>query len=158
MNNKLKTWEEITDISRKLKEQSKTIVFTNGCFDILHAGHVKYLAEAKELGNILILGLNSDSSVKRLKGNDRPVNNEQDRAVVLSALCSVSYIVVFDEDTPYELINNIKPNILVKGGDWKPEDIVGHDIVSSYNGRVKSLSFIEGKSTTAIVNKLREKE
>jgi D-beta-D-heptose 7-phosphate kinase/D-beta-D-heptose 1-phosphate adenosyltransferase len=158
MNNKLKTWEEITDISRKLKEQSKTIVFTNGCFDILHAGHVKYLAEAKELGNILILGLNSDSSVKRLKGNDRPVNNEQDRAVVLSALCSVSYIVVFDEDTPYELINNIKPNILVKGGDWKPEDIVGHDIVSSYNGRVMSLSFIEGKSTTDIVNKLREKE
>ena len=158
MNNKLKTWEEITDISRKLKEQSKTIVFTNGCFDILHAGHAKYLAEAKKLGNILILGLNSDSSVKRLKGNDRPVNNEQDRAVVLSALCSVSYIVVFDEDTPYELINNIKPNILVKGGDWKPEDIVGHDIVSSYNGRVMSLSFIEGKSTTAIVNKLREKE
>ena len=158
MNNKLKTWEEITDISRKLKEQSKTIVFTNGCFDILHAGHVKYLAEAKELGNILILGLNSDSSVKRLKGNDRPINNEQDRAIVLSALCSVSYIVIFDEDTPYELINNIKPNILVKGGDWKPEDIVGHDIVSSYNGRVMSLSFIEGKSTTAIVNKLREKE
>ena len=158
MNNKLKTWEEITDISRKLKEQSETIVFTNGCFDILHAGHVNYLAEAKELGNILILGLNSDSSVKRLKGNDRPVNNEQDRAVVLSALCSVSYIVVFDEDTPYELINNIKPNILVKGGDWKPEDIVGHDIVSSYNGRVMSLSFIEGKSTTDIVNKLREKE
>ncbi|MBT5419524.1 MAG: D-glycero-beta-D-manno-heptose 1-phosphate adenylyltransferase [Candidatus Cloacimonetes bacterium] len=158
MNNKLKTWEEITDISRKLKEQSKTIVFTNGCFDILHAGHAKYLAEAKKLGNILILGLNSDSSVKRLKGNDRPVNNEQDRAVVLSALCSVSYIVVFDEDTPYELINNIKPNILVKGGDWKPEDIVGHDIVSSYNGRVMSLSFIEGKSTTDIVNKLREKE
>jgi rfaE bifunctional protein nucleotidyltransferase chain/domain len=158
MNNKLKTWEEITDISRKLKEQSKTIVFTNGCFDILHAGHAKYLAEAKKLGNILILGLNSDSSVKRLKGNDRPINNEQDRAIVLSALCSVSYIVIFDEDTPYELINNIKPNILVKGGDWKPEDIVGHDIVSSYNGRVKSLSFIEGKSTTAIVNKLREKE
>ncbi|MBT4332320.1 MAG: D-glycero-beta-D-manno-heptose 1-phosphate adenylyltransferase [Candidatus Cloacimonetes bacterium] len=158
MNNKLKTWEEITDISRKLKEQSKTIVFTNGCFDILHAGHAKYLAEAKKLGNILILGLNSDSSVKRLKGNDRPINNEQDRAIVLSALCSVSYIVIFDEDTPYELINNIKPNILVKGGDWKPEDIVGHDIVSSYNGRVKSLSFIEGKSPTAIVNKLREKE
>lgn len=157
MNNKLKTWEEITDISRKLKEHSKTIVFTNGCFDILHAGHVKYLAEAKELADILILGLNSDSSVKRLKGNDRPINCEQDRAVVLSALCSVSYIVVFDEDTPYELINNIKPNILVKGGDWKPEDIVGHDIVSSYNGRVKSLSFIEGKSTTDIVNKLREK-
>ncbi|MBT4332425.1 MAG: D-glycero-beta-D-manno-heptose 1-phosphate adenylyltransferase [Candidatus Cloacimonetes bacterium] len=148
----------MTDIRRKLKEQSKTIAFTNECFDILHAGHVKYLAEAKELGNILILGLNSDSSVKRLKGNDRPVNNEQDRAVVLSALCSVSYIVVFDEDTPYELINNIKPNILVKGGDWKPEDIVGHDIVSSYNGRVMSLSFIEGKSTTDIVNKLREKE
>ncbi len=156
MNSKLKTWEEIKKISLELKRKSEKIVFTNGCFDILHAGHIKYLTEAKALGNILILGLNSDASVKRLKGNDRPINNEQDRSVVLSALCSVSYIVIFNENTPYELIDIIKPDILVKGGDWKPEDIVGSDIVNTYNGVVKSLSFIEGKSTTDIVNKLKE--
>ena len=157
MKNKLKTWEEIAIIIKNLKSQNKKTVFTNGCFDILHSGHVQYLTEAKELGDILILGLNSDSSVKRLKGKDRPINNEQERAVVLSALYSISYIVIFEDDTPYKLINHIKPDILVKGGDWKPEDIVGSDIVSSYNGEVKSLSFIEGKSTTDIINKLKEK-
>ena len=157
MKNKLKTWEEIAGIIKDLKNQNKKIVFTNGCFDILHSGHVQYLAEAKELGDILILGLNSDSSVKRLKGETRPINNESERVVVLSALCSISYIVIFNEDTPYKLINHIKPNILVKGGDWRSKDIVGFDIVSSYNGEVKSLSFIEGKSTTDIINKLKEK-
>ena len=157
MKSKLKTWEEITNIIKELKSQNKKIVFTNGCFDILHSGHVQYLAEAKELGDILILGLNSDSSVKRLKGNDRPINNEIERATVLSALCTISHIVIFKEDTPYKLINHIKPDILVKGGDWKPEDIVGSDIVSSYNGEVKSLSFVDGKSTTDIIDKLKEK-
>jgi len=157
MKSKLKTWEEITSIIKELKSQNKKIVFTNGCFDILHSGHVQYLEEAKELGDILILGLNSDSSVKRLKGNDRPINNEIERATVLSALCTISHIVIFKEDTPYKLINHIKPDILVKGGDWKPEDIVGSDIVSSYNGEVKSLSFVDGKSTTDIINKLEEK-
>ncbi len=157
MKNKLKTWEEITDVIKELKSQNKKIVFTNGCFDILHSGHVQYLAEAKELGDVLILGLNSDRSVKRLKGNERPINNERERATVLSALCSVSYIVIFEEDTPYMLINHIKPDILVKGGDWKPEEIVGSDIVKSYNGKVKSLSFIAGKSTTEIINKMKEK-
>ena len=157
MKNKLKTWEEIISIIKELKSQNKKIIFTNGCFDILHSGHVQYLAEAKELGDILILGLNSDSSVKRLKGKNRPINNEIERATVLSALCTVSYIVIFEEDTPYMLINHIKPNILVKGGDWKPEEIVGSDIVSSYNGEIKSLSYIDGKSTTDIINKLKEK-
>jgi len=157
MKSKLKTWEEITSIIKELKSQNKKIVFTNGCFDILHSGHVQYLEEAKELGDILILGLNSDSSVKRLKGNDRPINNEIERATVLSALCTISHIVIFKEYTPYKLINHIKPDILVKGGDWKPEDIVGSDIVSSYNGEVKSLSYVDGKSTTDIINKLKEK-
>lgn len=157
MKNKLKTWDEIAHIIKELKKQNKKIVFTNGCFDILHSGHVKYLAEAKGLGDILILGLNSDSSVKRLKGKERPINNEQERAVVLSALSSISYIVIFEEDTPYNTINHIKPNILVKGGDWKPKDIVGSDIVSSYNGEVRSLSYIDGQSTTDIINKLKEK-
>ena len=157
MKNKLKTWEEIAAIIKDIKSQNKKIVFTNGCFDILHSGHVQYLAEAKELGDILILGLNSDSSVKRLKGKDRPINNERERSVILSALYSISYIVIFEDDTPYKLIKHIKPDILVKGGDWEPKDIVGSDVVSSYNGEVKSLSFIEGKSTTDIINKLKEK-
>jgi len=157
MMNKLKTWKEISELVSELKANNKKIVFTNGCFDILHAGHVQYLAEAKGLGNILILGLNSDNSVKRLKGNDRPINSENERAIVLSALSSVSYIVIFNEDTPYMLIDHIKPNILVKGGDWKAEDIVGSDIVKLYNGEVKSLSFIKGKSSSNIINKIKEK-
>lgn len=157
MISKLKTWEDIANIVKELKSQKKKIVFTNGCFDILHSGHVQYLAEAKELGDILILGLNSDPSVKRLKGNERPINNERERATVLSALFSVSYIVIFEEDTPYKLIKHIKPDILVKGGDWRPDEIVGSDIVRSYNGEVKSLSFVDGKSTTDIINKMKEK-
>jgi len=157
MKSKLRTWEEITAIVQDLKSQNKKIVFTNGCFDVLHAGHVKYLSEAKDLGDVLILGLNSDLSVKRLKGSNRPINSEEDRSTVLSALYSISYIVIFEDDTPYMLINHIKPDILVKGGDWKPEDIVGSDIVSSYNGEIKSLYYIKGKSSTDIINKLKEK-
>ncbi len=157
MKNKLRTWEEITTIVQNLKSQNKKIVFTNGCFDVLHAGHVKYLSEARDLGDVLILGLNSDLSVKRLKGTNRPINSEDDRSIVLSALISISYIVIFNDDTPYKLINHIRPDILVKGGDWNPEDIVGSDIVSSYNGEIKSLSYIKGKSSTDIINKLKEK-
>ena len=156
MNNKLRTWEEIAVIVNKLKSQNEKIVFTNGCFDVLHAGHVEYLSEARDLGDVLILGLNSDLSVKRLKGQDRPINSEEDRSIVLSALIPISYIVIFEDDTPYKLINHIKPNILVKGGDWKPEDIVGSDIVTSYNGEAKSLSYIKGKSSTDIINKIKE--
>jgi len=157
MKNKLRTWDEITTIVQDLKSHSKKIVFTNGCFDVLHAGHVKYLSEASDLGDVLILGLNSDTSVKRLKGNERPINSEEDRAIVLSALIPISYIVLFKEDTPYKLINHIKPDILVKGGDWKPEDIVGSDIVRSYNGEIKSLSYINGKSSTEIIDKMKKK-
>jgi len=157
MKNKLRTWDEITTIVQDLKSHSKKIVFTNGCFDVLHAGHVKYLSEASDLGDVLILGLNSDTSVKRLKGNERPINSEEDRAIVLSALIPISYIVLFKEDTPYKLINHIKPDILVKGGDWKPEDIVGSDIVRSYNGEIKSLSYINGKSSTDIIDKMKKK-
>ena len=135
--------------------QNKKIVFTNGCFDIIHAGHVQYLQEAKALGDILIIGLNSDASVKRLKGAERPVNNQNDRAIVLSALKSVDYIVVFDEDTPYDLIKQIKPDILVKGGDWPENKIVGHDIVKANGGIVKSLSFRPGNSSTSIIEKMK---
>jgi D-beta-D-heptose 7-phosphate kinase/D-beta-D-heptose 1-phosphate adenosyltransferase len=134
---------------------SEKIVFTNGCFDILHAGHVQFLEEAKALGDVLIIGLNSDKSVKRLKGKERPINSQEDRAIVLSGLHCVDYIIIFEEDTPYNVIKCIKPNILVKGGDWNLCEIVGADIVESYHGIVQSLSYKSGISTTAIINKMK---
>ena len=133
--------------------QGKKIVFTNGCFDILHRGHVAYLNQAKHLGDLLIVGLNSDKSVKRLKGNSRPINNELDRKYVLENLKSVDLVVIFEEDTPLELISNILPEVLVKGGDWEINQIVGSDIVIKNGGKVLSLDFIEGHSTTNIIEK-----
>lgn len=138
------------------RRAGQKIVFTNGCFDILHAGHVLYLEEAKNQGDILVVGLNSDASVRRLKGSTRPINNQADRAMVLNALKAVDYVLIFDEDTPYELIQKILPDVLVKGGDWKPEEIVGADIVQKHGGSVKSLRFLAGRSTTAILEKLSE--
>ncbi|MBP7563028.1 MAG: D-glycero-beta-D-manno-heptose 1-phosphate adenylyltransferase [Candidatus Cloacimonetes bacterium] len=149
---KIKSLEALKQIRNA--EKDKKIVFTNGCFDILHSGHVLYLEEAKSCGDMLILGLNSDQSVKRLKGESRPINNELDRAIVLSGLESVDYVVVFKEDTPYQLISAIQPDILVKGGDWAIDQIVGSDIVKNRGGEVISLSFIEGKSTTSIIKKV----
>ncbi len=153
---KIKTWEEIHKIVLDLKSKKKKIVFTNGCFDILHAGHIQYLREAKRLADILILGLNSDESVKILKGKNRPINNQQDRALVLSELISVDYIVIFQEDTPYDLINYIKPDILVKGGDWNINEIIGSDVVLMSGGLVKSLSYKEGFSTSDLFKKIKD--
>jgi len=149
------TIEEIANIAQNLHDSDVKIVFTNGCFDLIHRGHVEYLNKAKKCGDILIIGLNSDDSVQRLKGIDRPINYEQDRAVVLDNLKSVDYVCIFDEDTPYELIKMIQPDILVKGGDWAVEDIVGSDIVLARGGEVKSLQFVEGKSTTDIIEKIK---
>lgn len=132
------------------------IVFTNGCFDIMHAGHAQYLEEARNLGDVLIVGMNSDASVKRLKGPGRPVISEADRALMLGALEAVDYVVVFDEDTPYELIKLLQPDVLVKGGDWTPDKIVGADLVLSRGGEVKSLPFREGLSTSTIIARIRE--
>ncbi|MCL2065513.1 MAG: D-glycero-beta-D-manno-heptose 1-phosphate adenylyltransferase [Candidatus Cloacimonetes bacterium] len=137
--------------------ENKKIVFTNGCFDILHSGHVLYLEEARNLGDKLILGLNSDNSVKRLKGEDRPINSEQDRAIVLSALSFVDFVIIFEEDTPFELIQKIQPDVLVKGGDWPIEQIIGYDIVLKKGGEVKSLMFKDGISTTKIIKKITRK-
>lgn len=134
--------------------KTEKIVFTNGCFDILHAGHVHYLNEAKKLGDILVVGLNSDESVKRLKGDKRPILSEKERATVLLGLSAVDFVVIFSEDTPLELIKILKPDVLVKGGDWQKQDIVGWDFVEKNGGEVFSLSFIEGKSTTNIVEKI----
>ena len=134
--------------------QGKRIVFTNGCFDIIHRGHVTYLNEAKKLGDLLVVGINSDASVKRLKGPERPVNAEADRAYVLSQLKSVDFTEIFTEDTPLNLILKIKPKILVKGGDWKIDQIVGAKEVIADGGDVFSLNFVDGYSTTSIINKI----
>lgn len=136
------------------KEQGKKVVFTNGCFDILHVGHISYLENAKRQGDILIVGVNSDASTKRLKGPTRPINSQNDRACMLSALKSVDYTVIFDEDTPEDLIAYLKPSIHVKGGDYKKEDLPETKIVEAYGGKVIILNFVEGKSTTNIVNKI----
>ena len=122
---------EIVQIVKELKSEGKKVVFTNGCFDILHRGHVEYLAKAKELGDVLIVGLNSDSSVKQIKGDGRPIVSQEDRAFILSNLAFVDYVVIFDEPTPYELISKIIPDVLVKGNDWAIEDVVGRDIVEA---------------------------
>ncbi|MCI6152502.1 D-glycero-beta-D-manno-heptose 1-phosphate adenylyltransferase [Fusobacterium perfoetens] len=138
-----------------LKAQNKKVVFTNGCFDILHVGHLRYLNEAKRQGDVLIVGVNSDSSVKKLKGESRPINNQYDRAEMLGGLKAVDFTVIFEEDTPEELIACLKPSIHVKGGDYTKDDLPETKIVESYGGEVRILSFVEGKSTTNIVKKIQ---
>ncbi len=138
------------------RNKNKKIVFTNGCFDILHKGHVTYLAEARKLGDVLLIGVNSDASVKRLKGPERPINNEQDRAYVLSQLKSVDFTEIFTEDTPLNLILKVKPHVLVKGGDWKIDQIVGAKEVIAHGGEVFSLNFVDGYSTTSIIKKIQD--
>ena len=144
LENQLNIW--------KFREQK--IVFTNGCFDILHLGHIDYLTKAAGLGDVLIVGLNSDSSVKLLKGNNRPINNETSRAAVLSALRVIEAVVLFEEETPYNLIGHIKPDKLIKGGDYKVEEIAGHDIVQKNGGEVVIIDLLEGFSTSGIEQKI----
>ncbi|MCB0804647.1 MAG: D-glycero-beta-D-manno-heptose 1-phosphate adenylyltransferase [Bacteroidales bacterium] len=131
------------------------IVFTNGCFDILHAGHIDYLSRARELGDVLMIGLNTDDSVTRLKGSNRPVNNEWARAQVLASLDFVDAVVYFNEDTPYSLIEMVQPDILVKGSDYKPEEIVGYDILKKKGGEIVTIDFLQGYSTTSLIEKLK---
>lgn len=149
---RIKTQDEISVLVDSLKTQDKKIVFTNGCFDILHAGHVRYLSEAKACGDVLILGLNSDDSLKRLKGKSRPINNQLDRATIVAALASVDYVVIFEQDTPYQLIKSIKPHILVKGGDYQGKKVVGQDIADE----LKLINFVDGKSTTQMIEKIKK--
>jgi D-beta-D-heptose 7-phosphate kinase/D-beta-D-heptose 1-phosphate adenosyltransferase len=147
--------EEIEQFCNQLRNEGKSIVFTNGCFDILHVGHTTYLQKAKDLGDVLILGLNSDASVRRLKGESRPINNENDRATVLLALRSIDHVVIFPEDTPFNLISLIQPDILAKGGDYSRDTIVGADIVEARGGKVVVIPLVDGKSTTATINKMQ---
>ena len=151
-NKHIKSRIEIASLSRELKLKGKKIVFTNGCFDLLHAGHISYLETAKNFGDILILGLNSDRSVTSLKGMGRPINLEADRAYILAALEVVDYVVIFDEDTPYELIKSIKPHILVKGGDYEGKEVVGQDIADE----LKLVEFVHGKSSTKTIEKIKQ--
>ncbi len=148
-------FDEIEKISKVLKKQGKIIVFTNGCFDILHRGHIEYLAKAKEFGDVLIVGLNSDSSVERLKGKGRPINSQEDRSKILDSLKPVDYVVIFEEDTPLQLIQIIQPDVLVKGGDYKLEDIIGAEFVLTHGGRVEIVPYLEGKSTTKIIEQIK---
>lgn len=150
----IKTFDEIKTLASKLHNQGKKIVFTNGCFDILHVGHVKYLEVAKSYGDVLILGLNADSSVRKLKGPTRPINTQDDRAYILASLESVDYVVIFEEDTPYELIKLIKPHVLVKGGDYEGKEVVGQDIADE----LKLVQFVDGKSTTNTIKRIQENE
>ncbi|MBC7884759.1 MAG: D-glycero-beta-D-manno-heptose 1-phosphate adenylyltransferase [Saprospiraceae bacterium] len=137
------------------RTQHQKIVFTNGCFDLLHIGHVLYLEESKSLGDILVVGINSDASVRRLKGPNRPIQDENSRSHVLAGLESVDMVIIFDSDNPLELIQTITPDILVKGGDWRMDQIVGGDFVLSHGGQVRSLRFVDGYSTTAMEQKIK---
>jgi len=147
----IKTQDEITKLVQELKLKGKKIIFTNGCFDILHVGHIKYLEKAKSFGDVLILGLNSDISVKKIKGENRPINSQIDRAYILASLEVVDYLVIFNEDTPYELIKSIEPDILVKGGDYEGTDVIGQDIVKE----LKLVKFIDGKSTSKTIEQIQ---
>ena len=152
---KIQSWEQIAASADAWRAAGNRIVFTNGCFDILHYGHLHYLAAARDLGQRLVVGLNSAASVSRLKGPHRPINDELTRTHLLAALEVVDAVVVFEDDTPLELIRLVRPDILVKGGDWQPEQIVGSDIVLAAGGQVRSLPFVQGYSTTNIETKIK---
>lgn len=153
-DSKVKDRHSLAGILEAERQEGKTIVFTNGCFDLLHVGHVKYLQKARQQGDLLVLGLNTDASIQRLKGPLRPLVGENERACVMAALQCVDYVVLFDEDTPLELITLLRPQILVKGADYAPENVVGREVVESYGGRLELIEFVEGKSTTNIVEKI----
>ncbi len=154
MKSKIKKRKELAELMEKERSKGKTIVFTNGCFDLLHVGHVRYLSEAKKRGDILVIGLNSDSSVRAIKGNKRPVISQNQRAEVLSALFFVDYISVFDEPDPLNLIMTIKPDILVKGADWPEDKIIGGDFVKSRGGKTERIPLVPMASTTGIIEKI----
>ncbi|MBW6498351.1 MAG: D-glycero-beta-D-manno-heptose 1-phosphate adenylyltransferase [Bacteroidales bacterium] len=149
---------ELSRLINYWRLRNRKVVFTNGCFDILHLGHIDYLSKAADLGHELVVGLNTDHSVRRLKGPGRPVNDQDARARLLASLFFVSAVVLFDEDTPYELIKKVQPQVLVKGSDYKAEDIVGYDVVTARQGEVITIDFLEGFSTSAIIEKLRREE
>ncbi len=148
------TLPRLRRIRRQLRRQNKTVVFTNGTFDILHRGHVEYLTAARKLGDVLVVGLNTDASIRRIKGPRRPINRNRDRATVLAALSCVDYVCLFGDDTPLALIRALVPDVLVKGADWKKGEIVGADVVESHGGRVRRIRLTAGRSTTAMIQRI----
>jgi len=150
----VKTRSEILEIRNKLKKEKKKVVFTNGCFDLIHSGHVDYLTRAKKLGDILIVGINSDSSVRRIKGEKRPITPEKERSIIISNLKPVDFVTLFEEDTPAELIKELKPDVLVKGSDWQINEIVGRDVVEKSGGIVKTIDFVTDQSTSKIIDSI----
>lgn len=154
LETKIKGSKELKKIISHLKKSGKIIVFTNGCFDLLHYGHVKYLQEAKRKGDILVVGINSDASVRRIKGNQRPLVNQNDRLRVVAALESVDYVVLFKEDTPLKIIKLLEPDILIKGADWHKNNVVGSNIVLSYGGRVSTIKLVKNHSSTNLIRKI----
>lgn len=148
--------DDLGELTGRLRTEKKKIVFTNGVFDIIHRGHVEYLGEAKSLGDVLVVGLNSDSSVKQIKGDKRPIVSEENRAYVLSNLKPVDYVVIFSEDNPLNLIKKILPDVLVKGADWQEDKIVGADVVKENGGEVKTIKFVENNSSTGIIDKITQ--
>ena len=155
INDKILDGEKLEKWLDDCRKNNKKIVFSNGCFDILHRGHVEYLSKAAAFGDVMVIGLNTDASVRRLKGPSRPVNDEKARAFVLAGLECVTAVVLFDEDTPYNLIKTVQPDVLVKGSDYKPENIVGYDIVMAKGGKVVTVDLVKGFSTTGIINKIK---
>lgn len=151
---KIKTQRQLIKLIYGLRKKGKKIAFTNGCFDILHYGHIKYLEKAKRLADILVVAANSDSSVRKIKGKNRPINNQFDRLRVLNALSCIDYLVMFNEETPLKLIESISPDVLIKGGDWKVEEIAGADFVKSYGGKIVAIPYLKGYSTTNLIKKI----
>jgi rfaE bifunctional protein nucleotidyltransferase chain/domain len=154
---KIKTLEEIVEIRAELRRRKKKLVFTNGCFDILHVGHVRILNQSRTSGDVLVVGINSDSSIRKIKGKLRPVIPEEERAEILAALASVDYVFIFADPTPQRIIDAIVPDVLVKGADWGASDIIGHDTVLNAGGTVQNLPLVEGVSTTAIIERVLER-
>ncbi len=156
LEEKLVPKEKISDLSQKLRNSKKKIISTNGCFDILHLGHVQYLHEARKLGDVLVIAVNSDLSVRKLKGPSRPLNEETTRAKILAALECVDYVSIFTEDTPENFLSLLKPDIHVKGGDYRPEDLPEKKVVEQYGGKIQCLSMVKGFSTTAMIEKINQ--
>jgi len=153
----IKSREEIKKIRKQLKDLNKKVVFTNGCFDLIHSGHVDYLVKAKEMGDVLILALNTDESIRRIKGEKRPILEQDERAFIVSNLKPVDYVTFFDEDTPAEIINDLVPDVLVKGADWAIDKIVGRDVVESNGGEVKTIKFVNDQSTSNIIKIIKDR-
>ena len=151
MKGKVKSLGQLVNLIPKLKKQGKRIVFTNGCFDLLHFGHAKYLEEAKRKGDILVVGVNSDASIRRIKGKNRPIVGEKNRLHLVAALESVDFVLLFKEDTPLKIIEKLRPDILIKGADWKNKGIVGADFINNYGGRVTTIKLVKGLSTTNLI-------